>query len=68
MTQGDIISRTEAIDILDKWLNCKGYNEAERHIMKAMRSMLQDLPPCTARYRSYKAGDNRKGAVLSQNR
>lgn len=41
----DAISRQTAIDTVEKWLECKDYNEAERHIMRATQSMLYDLPP-----------------------
>lgn len=41
----DAISRQAAIDIIESWLSCDDYNEAERHIMRAMQSVLYDLPP-----------------------
>jgi len=41
----DAISRQEAIDTIESWLSCDDYNEAERHIMRAMQSVLYDLPP-----------------------
>lgn len=39
------VSRRAAIDIIESWLSCDDYNEAERHIMRAMQSVLYDLPP-----------------------
>lgn len=39
------VSRQAGIDIIDRWLSCDDYNEAERHIMRAMQSVLYDLPP-----------------------
>ena len=41
----DAISRQAAIDIIESWLSCDAYNEAERHIMKAMLCALKDLQP-----------------------
>ena len=41
------VSRKAAIDIIESWLSCDDYNEAERHIMRAMQSVLYDLPPVT---------------------
>ena len=41
------VSRQAGIDIIDRWLSCDDYNEAERHIMRAMQSVLYDLPPVT---------------------
>lgn len=41
---GDAISRQAAIDTIESWLSCDDYNEAERHIMRAMQSVLYDLP------------------------
>lgn len=41
----DCISKQAAIDIIESWLSCDDYNEAERHIMRAMQSVLYDLPP-----------------------
>ena len=41
----DCISREAAIEIIESWLSCDDYNEAERHIMRAMQSVLYDLPP-----------------------
>lgn len=38
------ISRQAAIDIIERWLSCDDYNKAERHIMRAMQSVLYDLP------------------------
>ena len=43
----DAISRQAAIDTIESWLSCDDYNEAERHIMRAMQSVLYDLPPVT---------------------
>jgi len=43
----DAISRQEAIDTIESWLSCDDYNKAERHIMRAMQSVLYDLPPVT---------------------
>ena len=40
----DCISRQAAIDTIESWLSCDDYNEAERHIMRAMQSVLYDLP------------------------
>lgn len=40
----DLISRQAAIDVIEKWLECSDYNEAERHIMRATESILYDLP------------------------
>jgi hypothetical protein len=41
----DAISRQAAIDAIESWLSCDDYNDAERHIMRAMQSVLYDLPP-----------------------
>ena len=41
----DCISRQAAIDTIESWLSCDDYNEGERHIMRAMQSVLYDLPP-----------------------
>ncbi len=41
----DCISRQTVIDTIESWLSCDDYNEAERHIMRAMQSVLYDLPP-----------------------
>ena len=46
----DAISRQAAIDTIESWLSCDDYNEAERHIMGAMQSVLYDLPPVTPQY------------------
>lgn len=44
--QLDCISRQAAIDTIESWLSCDDYyNEAERHIMRAVQSVLYDLPP-----------------------
>jgi hypothetical protein len=43
----DAISRQAAIETIDGWLKCNDYNNAERHIMRAMQSVLYDLPPVT---------------------
>ncbi len=40
----DAISRKAAIDTIESWLSCDDYNYAERHIMRAMQSVLYDLP------------------------
>ena len=40
----DVISRQAVIDVIERWLECSGYNEAERHIMRAVQSVLYDLP------------------------
>ena len=40
----DCISREAAIEIIESWLFCDDYNEAERNIMGAMQSVLYDLP------------------------
>lgn len=40
----DVISRQAVIDVIERWLKCSDYNEAERHIMRAIRSILYDLP------------------------
>ena len=40
----DCISRQAAIDTIESWLSCDDYNEAELHIMRAMQSVLYDLP------------------------
>ena len=40
----DAINRQTAIQTIDSWLSCDDYNEAEREIMRAERSMLLDLP------------------------
>ena len=40
----DAISRQAAIDMIERWLECSDYNEAERHIMRATESILYDLP------------------------
>lgn len=44
MKEDDAISRQAAIDIIESWLSCDDYNEAERHIMRATESILYDLP------------------------
>ena len=44
---GDAISRQAAIDIIESWLSCDDYNNAEQHIMRATESILYDLPPVT---------------------
>lgn len=46
----DAISRQAAIDTIESWLSCDDYNKAERHIMRAMQSVLYDLPPVTPQY------------------
>ncbi len=43
----DAISRQAAIDTIESWLSCDNYNESEQHIMRAMQSVLYDLPPVT---------------------
>lgn len=43
----DCISRESVIDTIDSWLSCDGYNEAERHIMRAVQSALYNLPSVT---------------------
>lgn len=43
----DAISRQAAIDTIESWLSCDDYNEVERHIMRAMQSVLYDLPHVT---------------------
>lgn len=43
----DAISRQAAIDTIESWLSCDDYNESERHIMRAMQSVLYDLPSVT---------------------
>lgn len=43
----DAISRQAAIDIIESWLSCDDCNEVERHIMRAMQSVLYDLPHVT---------------------
>ena len=40
----DAISRQAAIDIIESWLSCKGYNDTERRVMRAIESILYDLP------------------------
>ena len=40
----DVISRQAVIDTIELWLSCDDYNEAERNIMRAIRSVLYDLP------------------------
>ena len=40
----DVISRQAVIDTIELWLSCDDYNEAERNIMGAIRSVLYDLP------------------------
>ena len=40
----DAISRQAVIDVIERWLECSGYNEAERHIMRAVQSVLYDSP------------------------
>jgi len=41
----DAISRQSVIDVIERWLECSGYNEAERNIMNAVQSVLCELPP-----------------------
>ena len=41
---GDLISRDAVLDVIEGWLKCSDYNEAERHIMRATKSILYDLP------------------------
>lgn len=43
----DCISRQSVLDTIESWLSCDDYNGAERHIMRAMQSVLYDLPPVT---------------------
>lgn len=43
----ELVSRQAAIDTIKSWLSCDDYNETERHIMRAMQSVLYDLPPVT---------------------
>lgn len=43
----DCVSRQSVLDTIESWLSCDDYNEAERHIMRAMQSVLYDLPPVT---------------------
>lgn len=43
----DAINRKTAIKTIDSWLSCDDYNEAEREIMRAARSMLLGLPSVT---------------------
>ena len=43
----DAISRETAIGKIEKWLSFDDYNEAERHIMKAIISELRDMPSVT---------------------
>jgi len=43
----DAISRKSVIDVIERWLECSGYNEAERHIMRAVQSVLYDSPSVT---------------------
>ena len=43
--EDDAIRRQAALDTIESWLSCDDYNEAERHIMRAMQSVLYDLPP-----------------------
>ena len=43
----DCVSRQAAIDTIESWLSCNDYNKAERHIMRAMQSVLYDLPSAT---------------------
>ena len=40
----DAISRRTIIDTVERWLECPDYNEAERHIMRAVQSVLYDSP------------------------
>lgn len=40
----DCISRQTALDTIENWLACDDYNEAEGHIMRAMQSVLCNLP------------------------
>ena len=47
----DAISRQAAIEIIDNWLSCADYNEAERGIMRAARNMVLDLPSVTPNQR-----------------
>ena len=37
--------RQAAIDTIESWLLCDDYDRAERHIMRAMQSVLYDLKP-----------------------
>lgn len=41
---GDMISRQAVIGVIERWLECSDYNEAERHIMRAVQSVLYDSP------------------------
>lgn len=41
----DAISRKEATEIFKRWLACPDYNETERNIMRAAKTMLDDLSP-----------------------
>lgn len=40
----DAISRQAVIDVIKRWLECSDYNEAERHVMRAIQSVLYDSP------------------------
>lgn len=40
----DAISRQAVIDTIESWLSCDDYNAAERHIMRAVQSVLYDSP------------------------
>lgn len=43
----DAISRQAVLDVIEKWLECSDYNGAERHIMRAVQSVLYDSPSVT---------------------
>lgn len=45
MTKGDLISRNAIIKLLDLWLSVPDYNEAERHIMMALRLEIEHSLP-----------------------
>lgn len=64
----DAISRQAAIETIDGWLKCNDYNNAERHIMRAVQSVLYDLPSVTPKqrtghweWRSYPTTDPKQG-------
>lgn len=49
----DAINRQAVIDVIERWLECSDYNEAERHIMRAVKSVLYDSPSVNPQPKNY---------------
>ena len=54
----DAINRKTAIKTINSWLSCDDYNEAEREIMRAARSMLLGLPSVTPNQKQERITDD----------